>query len=520
MKRLFYVLPLVAVLAIATTAAASPTITGSASLTVSGSTSKLSPSVGDLSFNWDNSFSVGDGTNWSLSGKLAIPQSASLTPTTGETTVLALFPVAEVDESETETPEYHYYVTELGWEVREVTPGTWDVGTWDNTKQPPVWTSAPNWETIYFVDGKPAKVSAWVDREYLTGVTLNHNGNVTALQLYSWKLMVKPSIFQVYVANGASLTTYATDSGWLSLSANPGGNHLQVSAPVGPFTVVYDKANSGSTVTQEGLYVKAPQNDVFPATFQAVYKANEQKVALTANRSWGNGYKLVIGGGMKQGATDGLAYGAELTVPISSALEAYGVAKQVGSGWDASQNGKAYQPTLLRLTYKQPQYKVVAYLWQQFQDGSIVKTDRYAYLSLLLNSADAGKYDWYWDANYDGAFTEYRQLKGVGVYAKAPFTGSALNLMVASPVLGKGSAYANVDNLLAKTPKVNGELFVPVTDKLTSTTTADYTVGSGLGQISNKFNYTVSGSSSVGLTLTKPANDQRVDYTATFTVSF
>ncbi|MBE3583343.1 MAG: hypothetical protein IMX01_04425 [Limnochordaceae bacterium] len=70
MKRLSYVLALAAVLAVAGTAAASPTINGSASLSLSGSLSTLTPNVGDLSFSWDNSFSVADGSNWYLKGSL------------------------------------------------------------------------------------------------------------------------------------------------------------------------------------------------------------------------------------------------------------------------------------------------------------------------------------------------------------------------------------------------------------------------------------------------------------------
>ncbi|MGE5482674.1 MAG: hypothetical protein ACM3VX_07220, partial [Bacteroidota bacterium] len=73
MTRLSFVLALVAVLALAGTAAASPTINGTAKLTLTGNTASLKngPTVG-FSLGWDNSLSAkGDG--WTLSGKMQIP---------------------------------------------------------------------------------------------------------------------------------------------------------------------------------------------------------------------------------------------------------------------------------------------------------------------------------------------------------------------------------------------------------------------------------------------------------------
>jgi len=73
MKRLSFVVALVAVLALAGTAGASPTINGTAKLTLTGNTASLKngPTV-DFKLGWDNSLSAkGDG--WTLSGKMQIP---------------------------------------------------------------------------------------------------------------------------------------------------------------------------------------------------------------------------------------------------------------------------------------------------------------------------------------------------------------------------------------------------------------------------------------------------------------
>lgn len=417
MKRLSFVLALVAILALAGTATAGPalTISGSSSVTLTGSTDDFTPIVGNLSNTLSQSLSV-SGDRWSLSGSAAVSGS---------------------------------------------------------------------WFTI-------------------TG----------------WKLSINPGMFKFTLGNGVNLTSYGDYLGFQSIAANPGGNHLQLVVPLQGITLVYDTANtiSGTTTTRnaEALYIEAPKG-TFPFGFISIYDLKNQKVSGTAHFDLANNVWAEVGGVVKLGTANATGIGAELSYPVTNSLTAYLVAKRFGSGYGATVNNQAFElVTLGQLTYTQPNYRLFLQVKPYFNDaGTVVSRDDYVTAGLVQKSNDSKT--WYTDA--DG--TGYRSLKGLGAYAKYDIDSPALTLAVGSPVFaGKGAVKVSTADALASSPVVNGELYLKVTDKLSSVTSLSYSKSAGLGNITDTLNYSVSGSSSLSITLTKPSNANRVDYTARFTVNY
>ncbi|HHV55531.1 MAG TPA: hypothetical protein GXX55_08815 [Firmicutes bacterium] len=519
MKRISLLLALVAVLALAGTAAAGPnvSISGESTLVVSGNTDDLTPSVGGLTFGMKQDISI-SGDKWSLSGKLYLPHSASLSISDPTETkeVLTRFWVKEVNEGTEEAPDYHYYVEELGWELIQVS-GNWVAITgYDDEDNPEL---VEEFYEIYIDDqDKPVVVVALVSLTYVKDVSgsLTHGSNPW-FSLTSWKLTMDAGAAKFAFANGADLTDYGDHLGFISLAKGASGNHMQVTVPLQNLTLVYDKAGA-----QEGAYVKIAKG-VIPAEVIGMYDATTSRYSATVRYDFGGGLWTEIGAVMAQGKTNGAGYGAEVNVPLTQdqSLVAYIVGKQFGSGYtDTALNGRTV--TLGQLTYTQPQYKAKAYIWTKFKaDGSVEQRDHYLEGSLVQKAGDP--LGWYTDWPYN----KYRNLKGLGLYAKYDIDSPALVAGLGAPVVpGKAALKLSSPNLLAKDAnnkgivEVNGELYVKLSDKLNSVTNVQYKQGTGVTQLQDTLNYTVSSNSSISLTLTKPTNANRLDYTATFKVSY
>lgn len=507
MKRLFYVLALVAVLALAGTAAAGPavTINGSSSITVSGSTDDLTPSVGGLSFGMNQNISI-SGDKWSLSGNLYLPHSASLGISAPKDSqeVIARFGVTEVNEGTTETPDYHYYVNRLGWELIDE-DGSWvAIAGYDENEYPEY---IEDLYEVYVDDqGKPVFVLALVDISYVTDVSgsLTHGTNPW-FSLYNWKLTMDVGMFKFAFGNNVDLTGYGDYNGYLSLASKPSGNHMQVVAPLPGLTLVYDKADS-----QEGLYIEVPKGAI-PFSFKGIYDATGRRVSGTVHYDFANNFWTEFGGVVAQN-NNAVGYGAEINIPVTGSLNAYLVAKQFQVGYPGI-GGNTY--TLGDLTYTQPQYKVRAYIWSRLNGGAVVERNQWLEASFVQKAGNS--LSW-WSDSYGAG---YRSLKGLGVYAKYDIDSPSLLLGVGAPVVAdKASLKLWTNDALASSLGLNGQLYVKVSPKLASTTDFSYAQGSGIGKITEGLSYTVSSSASVGVTLTKPAGVNSVDYTAKFTVSY
>lgn len=518
MKRISLLLALVAVLALAGNVAAGPnvSISGESTLVVSGNTDDLTPSVGGLTFGMKQDISI-SGDKWSLSGKLYLPHSASLSISDPTETkqVLTRFWVKEVNEGTEDAPEYHYYVEELGWELIQVS-GKWVAITgYDDEGNPEL---VEEFYEIYIDDeDKPVVVVALVSLTYVKDVSgsLTHGSNPW-FSLTSWKLTMDAGAAKFAFANGANLTDYGDHLGFISLAKGATGNHMQVTVPLQNLTLVYDKAGA-----QEGAYVKIAKG-VIPAEVIGMYDATTSRYSATVRYDFGDNLWTEIGAVTAQGQANGMGYGAEINIPLTKDLTAYVAGKQFGSGYpNTSLNGRTL--TVGQLTYQQPQYKLITYIWTKFKaDGTVEERNHYLEGFLVQKAGDP--LGWYTDWPYN----KYRNLQGLGLYAKYDIDSPSLLVGLGTPVIpGKAALKLWSPNLLAKDQntnkgvvEANGELYVKLSDKLNSVTNVQYKQGTGITQLQDTLTYTVSSSSSISVTLTKPTDANRLNYTATFKVTY
>lgn len=387
-----------------------------------------------------------------------------------------------------------------------------------------------------FVSGGPS-VGVTSDFSFKDGDNWSYDfhiawGGAGLMTVDSWKLYIHPGMFKVYGAVGKDLTGYADHLGFVSLGANPGGVHAQIVAdPIGPFKVVFDKATSDNNVVQEGTYVEVPAGKIIPGALALIYNAKTKTAVLSTKYTFANGIDLEAAAGMTQDKTEATALGAELTVPVTPALQAYLVAKQAGANFagDAANETR----TLGKFTYTAPSnhYQAVLYLWQSTKHTSPATVSYKRWASLSIVEKPGTSFTWYSDA--DG--TAYRNLTGKAAYLNYDVIARTLGAQFGAPVIaGKAALKIKTDDLLRKDdpatqakegPVFDSQLYVKLSDKLNSVLDARYEFGSaGLTTLTNTLNYTVSSSSSVSVKLEKAAlgNDNHLGlkYEATFKVSF
>lgn len=380
----------------------------------------------------------------------------------------------------------------------------------------------------------------------LNGTLKGVNGSAA---LDDWKLTVNAGSVKFSVAENQSVGGDKQDMlGLLPAAAGNAGdakNHLRVEVPVAPFTVLYDRVQGGA----DRIFIDAAAGTILPASLGVTAKVNVTNPTVVGYASYtvGNGVYIEAAAGVTNGKpSDALAYGAEVTIPVSSALKVYLVGKHFGTNFDAGDAGKT--PTLAQITYTQQQYKLTGYFWRRmFNDGQLDAVRNYGRISVVQKAGD--NLDWFnpdytdaagysWDPGNSPGGSGYRSLKGLALYASygqdawaAPATNyKNLNVAVGSPVI-PGKAYADVyvqipgtaTGLNTASTTTWGHLYTVLSSKLNSQTRVKLTKstdGKYQADVWDKLTYNVSGSSSIALTLSKAASSPAIGYTTTFTVSF
>lgn len=350
----------------------------------------------------------------------------------------------------------------------------------------------------------------------------------TSFAVNTWKLTVKPGVFTFSFANGgndtrADLGDLSDYMGFKTISGYASGNHMRVTAPLTGLTLAYDE-----TADQEALYVQVPKGTV-PFGFIGIYDLKGRLVTGGIHYDFADSFWAEVGAVTKLGIAQGTGIGAELQYPVSSSLTAYAVAKQYGTGYGAKikNNSGVEVPytlvTLGQLTYTQPNYRVFGQVKPYYDStGTLVHREDLVSLGVVQNKDNSKT--WYKDAS-----DAYRSLKGWALYGEYDIDNPALLLAAGAPVV-PDKAWLKVwtPNALAKDSTdqtkgavvSQGQLYVKLTDKLTSVTDVTYKQGVGLTQLDDTLTYSVSGSSSIELKLSKPQAANRVDYTATFKVTY